>query len=185
MNSDRFCKLGAILTLCLPCVNASHAADVFTWQDDNGVTHYSQWAPEDDETAASKLIVNANNPPGYDPAEDPYSIRNQASRVNAVWKSVEERKETRRKRKQDEMRRSQRAEPYSPTTDDAFVYYSRPYYRPPQRPGHGPGFRPHPPLQFPPQQKPIAGFNFAPDPMRSAHIGVRRRTTTAPPARIE
>lgn len=186
MKSDRDRLLTAILMLAVFQLQTVHATDVFTWQDGDGVTHYSQWPPErlalgDSGIQVARLIVNDANPPGYDPADDPYSIRNQAERTNAVWKSVEERRESRRKRKQEDRQQSRETQ-LSQSTDDSYLYYARPWYRPPHWAGHRPGFAPRPPVQRP---QPASKPDFSPDPMRSAHIGVRRRAPSASSPGVE
>ena len=159
----------------------ARAPDIFHWTDENGVVHFSQWAP-DNVANISTLVVSGGNPTGYDPLQDPYSVRNQAERVKATWKALEERKEERLKRK----RETQKAfaaydpaqRPYDPYAHSSlFAFYSPiyrpvrpPYFRPPHvRPPHvrPPVFPGKPP-------RPAKPVTFSPDPMRSAHIGVRR-----------
>lgn len=173
-----------VLILLFACLAspAATAAEVFTWKDDQGVTHYSQWAPDDVSIVSnlSTLVVNADNSPGYRPEEDPYSIANQAKRMNETWKVLEERKEARQKEKQAAQQKAASAMPPSYERNE---YYAPPwYYRPVFRPGH----RPRPPIHRPPHiqpmhpRQPAAAVRFAPDPMRSAQIGVRRSTSSAP-----
>jgi hypothetical protein len=165
------------------------AADVFHWIDENGVMHFSQWAP-DDVNDVSKLVVHAKNPPGYDPLEDPYSIRNQAERTNATWKDLEARKEERREKLRQERERNVRN---SPPPYDAYYSYVRPLpYWPIHRPVYSPIHRPihlpiHPPGHRPTPLpiRPVAPVHFSPDPMRSAHIGVRRAPAPNSSMRIE
>ena len=134
--------------------------------------HFSQWAPEDVDEVAT-LVVNAGNPPGYDPANDPYSIRNQAARMSDTWETLEMRREDRREKRrkaEEQAREARREQEYPP-----YPYYSPPfYYRPIYRPIWPPGHRPHPPHVKPPAW-PIKPTSEWIDPMRSAHIGVRRR----------
>ena len=161
------------------------AAEVFTWQDENGVTHFSQWAP-DDVRDVSKLVVHTNNPPNYDPLDDPYSIRNQAERTNETWKELEARKEERRERLRKEQEQNVRNSPqpydyyYSYRQPRSYWPIHRPIYPPVRPPTRPPGHRPTPlPVH------PIAPVRFAPDPMRSAHIGVRRSPAPNSSVRIE
>jgi hypothetical protein len=184
MTSNNVCKLLLVLLIAAGTTKSTTAADVFTWQDVDGVTHFSQWAP-DDVRNVSRLVVNANNPPGYDPLEDPYSIRNQAERTNETWKELAARKEERREKLRKEQERNARN---SPPPYDYYSYRQPRYYWPVHRPIYPPV---RPPIR-PPGHKPtplpvhpIARPGFSPDPMRSAHIGVRRNPPPNAPARIE
>lgn len=125
------------------------AEEIFTWEDSDGVTHYSQWAPEDSQDV-STLVVNPSNPPGYDPLDDPYSIRNQAERMNETWLALEEKRAERRQKRRDETTnwRSYASPDY--VTDPYFRstnFYApgyRPIYQPVYRPINRPGARPLP-----------------------------------------
>lgn len=161
--------------------NHVRAAEVFHWVDENGVVHFSQWAP-DDVTNISTVVVSNDNPSGYDPLQDPYSVRNQAERVNKTWQALEQRKEERLEKKreaQDALAASYPAQTYH----DPYAYRSPyafygPIYRPVRPPQHRPPHLrpPHvrPPIYAGKPVRPIEVPIFAPDPMRSAHIGVRR-----------
>lgn len=177
------------MLIVLHSYSSVSAAEVFHWIDENGVIHFSQWAP-DNVVDVAKLVVHTNNPPGYDPLEDPYSIRNQAERTSETWKALEARKEERREKVRKEREQYIRNSP--PPYDYYYSYRQprqywpiyRPIYppnRPPTRPPiHPPGHKPAP-LPVHPIARPV----FSPDPMRSAHIGVRRSPPPNAPARIE
>ena len=184
MTSNNVCKFLLLLLTAACTTKTAVATDVFTWQDESGVTHFSQWAP-DDVRNVSRLAVNTDNPPGYDPLEDPYSIRNQAARTNETWQELAARKEERREKLRKEQERNARN---SPPPYDYYSYGQPRFYwpihhpinppvRPPIRP---PGYKPTP-LPIHPIARPV----FSPDPMRSAHIGVRRNPPANAPARIE
>jgi hypothetical protein len=64
---------------------ASNASDVFKWIDDDGVVHYSDSRPADD-VLVTTVQVREHNSKDYSPATDPYSIINQAKRVNESWR---------------------------------------------------------------------------------------------------
>lgn len=134
MTPARVIRISAIL-LGVWGNSAAVAEEVYTWTDGDGVTHFSQWAP-DNADKVSTLIVNASNPPDYDPQEDPYSIRNQANRVNETWQMLEEKRNERRERRLAARERGAR------TAQPAYVaypYYSSPsYFRPVQRQIHRP-----------------------------------------------
>ena len=111
------------------------AEEIFTWRDGDGVIHYSQWAPED-SAAVSTLVVNSSNPPNYDPLEDPYSIQNQAARMNKAWLVLEEKRSVRREKRREETANTVR---YVSTDFDPYPYYTSSYY---YAPGHRPEWRP-------------------------------------------
>ena len=169
-----------VLTLVLAglAVTTSATADeVFRWVDDEGIVHFSQWAPQDVDNVAT-LIVKSTNPPNYDPANDPYSIGKQAERTSEAWQVLETRREDRReKRLETEEREKQNSQRYEYL---AYPYYSAPvFYRPIHRPIRPPGHEPRPPHVRPPIYPgtpiwPIKPTSEWTDPMRSAHIGVRR-----------
>lgn len=160
-------------------MNKSVMADeLFRWVDDEGIVHFSQWAPGGDIDNVATLIVHPTNPPDYDPANDPYSISNQAERTNQTWQALETQREDRRQKRREagqrERQDSQRYD-YQP-----YPYYSPPvFYRPIHLPARPPGHRPGPPrLRLPihPEKPvwPVMPTSERTDPMRSAHIGVRR-----------
>ena len=159
--------------------NAATADEIFRWVDDEGIVHFSQWAPPEDSDNVASLIVHSTNPPDYDPANDPYSISNQAERTNAAWQALAARREDRREKRLDvEQRERQDGERYE---YQAYPYYSPPiFHRPIHLPGRTPGHRPRPPHVRPPLDPgkplwPVMPTSEWTDPMRSAHIGVRRR----------
>ena len=137
------------LLVALLTARLAQAEEIFTWQDNDGVTHYSQWAPEDGEKV-STLVVNSSNPPGYDPLDDPYSIRNQAERMNETWQALDDKRTERREKRREEAERATR---FQAADFNTYPYYSspfyygpsyRPIYRPIHRPIHRPGVRPLP-----------------------------------------
>jgi len=181
MTSNNVCKFLLVLLTAACVAKTAVATDVFTWQDESGVTHFSQWAP-DDVRNVSRLAVNTSNPPGYDPLEDPYSIRNQAARTNETWQELAAQKKERREKIRKE--REQSARNFEPRYDYHYPYVRPltywPVYRPIRPPMRPPGHKPTP-LPAHPIARPV----FSPDPMRSAHIGVRRNPPANAPARIE
>ena len=112
------------------------------------MVHFSQWAPN--HTADVKTLKTASrNAADYDPESDPYSIQNQAARMNETWSKIEQRKAERRKRREAAEERLAQLQPpayYYPTYPYRYPYY-RPIVRPPiHRPVHPilPGHkRPH------------------------------------------
>ena len=74
---------------------ATNASEIFRWTDENGVVHFSDTRPGDDKEV-QELYISESNPPDYDPQSDPYSILNQAKRVNETWTELEQQREERR-----------------------------------------------------------------------------------------
>ena len=113
----------------------SFADEIFHWVDEDGVLHFSDWAPKNNGVEVSKLIVGNSNPPGYDPNEDQNSILGQAERMNERWAELKERQEERRKQRL-ELEEQQRRR-YVPEYDYPYYNGSYLYYRPGHRPGFG------------------------------------------------
>lgn len=80
---------------------AAGATDVYRWVDDEGVTHYSQWRPDNAATTVDTLEIERSTPAGYDPAADPYSVSAQRARTHARWKDIHERAEAEREAARD------------------------------------------------------------------------------------
>ena len=135
--------MGGILRILLviaPMFAAgAHAGEIYKWLDDDGVVHYSDTKPAD-ESNVELLVVGKTNPPGYDPADDPYSIANQAERIGETWSRLEDEKEARRKKRREESARppAYAYRPYDPYYDR----YRYPHYRPGWHPPAHPGYRP-------------------------------------------
>lgn len=74
-----------LLTILLAAWStASNASKIYNWVDEDGVVHYSDTRPED-EASVTTVHLRDLNPEGYDPVTDPYSILNQAKRMNESW----------------------------------------------------------------------------------------------------
>lgn len=133
--------------MALVLTDTSVASEVFRWVDEDGVVNFSQWAPAKSD-GVTKLKTVVSNTSDYDPGSDPYSIRNQAERMNQTWSRLAEQKEERRKRREEAAERAARLQPptyvYQPYPYD-YYRYNRPIIRPPiYRPVHPiyPGHRP-------------------------------------------
>ena len=170
----------AVALLGLAVGNHARAADVFRWVDENGVVHFSQWAPDDVHNITT-VTVSSGNPRDYDPTDDPYSVRNQAARINETWQAIEEKIAERREKKREKKEETARyavLEYHEPYHYYASSFLHGPIYRPVRPPGHRPPYirPPHvrPPVHPGKPQRPVKPVDFSPDPMRSAHIGVRR-----------
>ncbi len=129
-------RILATLFIAGICAGPSLAGEVFTWIDDEGVVHFSQWAPQN-TSAVKTLRTISRNPADYDPGADPYSIQNQAVRVNETWSKIEERNAELRKRREEEQERVARLQPpvYN-YPDYPYSYYRSPVWRPIYRPVH-------------------------------------------------
>lgn len=124
----------AILLIAGIYANPSLAGEVFTWTDDEGVVHFSQWAPKN-TSAVTTLKTISRNPADYDPGADPYSIQNQAMRMNETWSKIEARNAELRKRREEEQERMARSRPPVYTYPQyPYIYYRSPVRRPIYRP---------------------------------------------------
>lgn len=74
-----------------------NASEVFRWVDADGVVHYSDTKPENEATLTT-LELNESVSADYDPFDDPYSIQNQARRLNDTWKTLAQARAEREKR---------------------------------------------------------------------------------------
>jgi hypothetical protein len=136
-------RLAATAMVAIAFVSNASAADIFRWVDDDGVVHFSDTAPAGD-TKVERLRVDSANPPDYDPADDPYSIRNQAERMGETWSRLEERREERRETRREAAER-QPVLVYPPYYPYPYRYYA-PVINLPGRPGHRP-IRPGPTIR--------------------------------------
>jgi hypothetical protein len=141
------------LLLLWGCTSPAVANEIFRWVDSDGVVNFSQWQPADVNDVAR--VVTATSGTGeYDPVDDPYSIHNQAARINETWKRTEERKSERRRRREEAEERAARLQPpvymnpqysyrYFPPVQ--WPILRPPIYRPvhPIEPGHQYGYRQH------------------------------------------
>lgn len=153
------------------------AYEIYQWTDDEGVVHFSQWQPDSDAEDVNKLTLAVTNPPDYDPAEDEYSIRNQAERTNSVWTRLEEKKEARREERLQALERETQYQPYYPRYYPPYAYPAYPrYWRPHPKP-----YPPHRPLPHRPVQRdnrqPANGF------AARRNNGPNRVVTPLPPPR--
>ncbi len=77
-------RILATLVIAGICANPALADQMFTWTDEAGVVHFSQWAPNH-TAGVTRLKTASSNAADYDPGSDPYSIQNQAARMNETW----------------------------------------------------------------------------------------------------
>jgi hypothetical protein len=139
------------------------ASEIYHWTDEEGVLHFSDSRP-DDGALVTTIYVEDRNPPDYDPASDPYSIRKQAERTNAMWAELEKAKEDR----QEKRREAQRKARVVPSPYDPYAYYYRPGYFTMARPGIR---RPHPPKLARRQLSALEELDLAGPPAHSINSG--------------
>ena len=137
------------ILLLLPAVATAGA--VYTWTDDDGVTHFSETPPEDVTIETRRIEIDT--PPAVQSpvTDDHFSVINQAQRMQQSRRE-NERARTERLQAEAEARRAAaeaRAADRSYDDDD----YSRRYYTPIWGsafwPGHRPGHRPGHPGHLP------------------------------------
>ena len=75
----------------------ANAVEVYQWTDENGVVHFSQWAPTKPEKNVSTLEVDGSPPPGYDPEADVYNVEANQKYMESLWSDREKRQEESRK----------------------------------------------------------------------------------------
>lgn len=116
--------------LCLGLVGAglsqrAVAAEIYRWVDADGTLHYSDEKPRNDESFTT-LNVPDSRPRDYDPLEDPYSIHNQARRINESWSALAAARDERAEARTLAMRNAQTTNPDPWLRPD----YSNRYYSP-------------------------------------------------------
>jgi len=139
-----------------------HALEVYQWTDENGVVHFSQWAPEkqpeDIRTVSIEGGQGAENGLGISEQDDPEGYRAHREQMDALWADMEARREAERERQA----QASRTEfiYLQPENNYAYDYpYIFPGYgnRPPTRPGRPP-HKPRPLPSGPDEtETPVAG----------------------------
>ena len=135
------CLTGFLLSVLLaaPAV----ATEVYRWVDENGVTHFSQMAP-DGVTGVRQQTLPDTRPSDYDPERDLYNVEAQAERMQQLR---DERKE---KRQAARLERERQAERQQLMQYQNRHHYGYPYYRPGWVNPYPP-LRPTPPVARPPE----------------------------------
>ena len=125
------------------------ALEVYQWTDENGVIHFSQFAPGDHIDSVETLDVlgeeELGNGLGVSEDDDPYGYKAHREAMDDLWADMEERREAGRQR--------QAATPSTQIVyvrEEAEYPYVYPGYglRPPNRPVRPP-HRPDPPVVKP------------------------------------
>jgi Domain of unknown function (DUF4124) len=146
--SNRGMRIIATLVIAGICANPALADQMFTWTDEAGVVHFSQWAPNH-TAGVTTLKTASSNAADYDPGSDLYSIQNQAARMNETWSKIEQRRAERKKSREEAQERMAHLQP----PNYYYPGYPYNYYRPIVRP---PIHRPVHPI-FPGPKRPHAG----------------------------
>ena len=136
--------LPILLTLC---VSLTNAAQVYTWVDGSGVTHFSETPPAERAADTQLIDITPTEAPASNVDNDFYSVVNQADRMET--RRLENEKLAAEKKQASAEASKARAEAaaiqqrsYYDSADDNNRYYPvYPYYPPyghhPGRPGHG------------------------------------------------
>lgn len=125
------------------------ALEVYQWRDENGVIHFSQWAPDEAVENVETIRVEDGGEKDYgigvSEQDDPDGYQAHREEMEALWAGIEARREAERER-----------QARAPTTE--IVYYPYESYDdypylfpgfglpplPPDRPPHRPRPRPEP-----------------------------------------
>lgn len=134
--------LFSILLLAL-FIRPLHAIEVYQWTDENGVVHFSQWAPDEQQGDVQTVSVDggegAENGLGISEEDDPEGYQAHREQMDALWSDMEARREAERER---QAQASKTEFIYlQPENNYAYQYpYIFPGYgnRPPNRPGRPP-----------------------------------------------
>jgi hypothetical protein len=103
----------------------AHASEIYRWVDEDGVVHYSDTKPAE---AFATLQLEDTRPTDYDPAEDFYSIVNQARRLNETLVELATVRQEREERRRVEAQETAFTEPatYEPYRYAAYPFYYSP-----------------------------------------------------------
>lgn len=124
------------------------ALEVYQWTDEDGVLHFSQWAPEEDHEGVTTVNVDDGedtaNGLGISEEDDPEGYQAHREQMDALWADLEARREADRERQQQVSRTE--VIYTEPVNSYPYVfpgYGYRPGHRPPNKPGRPPN-RPRP-----------------------------------------
>lgn len=125
------------------------AVEVFQWTDEDGVVHFSQWAPGDHVGDVETVSVDGDggdNGLGISEEDDPEGYQAHREEMDALWSAIEDRREAARARSDSGPgteiiylgSRPDYVVPYGPPRLRPFP---RPHPRFGQKPRRGPGER--------------------------------------------
>lgn len=128
----RFISLACGFLACTLCAPAL-AMEVYQWTDENGVVHFSQWAPGDEVKGVETVSVDGggqqDNGIGISETDDPQGYKEHREEMVALWAEIEARQEAERRQRE-----------RTPTTEIVYLNsepdYSNPFFFP------GRGLRP-------------------------------------------
>lgn len=80
------------------------AVEVYQWTDENGVVHFSQWAPDEqiDDVATLSVEDTGDNGLGISEEDDPDGYQAHREEMAALWTEIEQRREQSRSRQESE-----------------------------------------------------------------------------------
>lgn len=113
-----------VVIICFLLVGVSGpavAVEIYHWVDEDGVMHFSEWAPNISTVEVSRLTVTNSNPPDYDPHEDQYSIPSQAERTNVRWSELRRQRDERREQRLEAAERASRLAPTAYEPDEHYA----------------------------------------------------------------
>lgn len=121
------------------------ATEIYKWVDENGVTHFSQTAPDPSVSGVSQQKLRDTTPSDYDPEQDIYGVEAQAERMQQMREEMDEKRQARLEREREAQRQQQ------------VIYRDREYHGYPiYRPGWN--YPEHPVLPTPPIARPPEGL---------------------------
>lgn len=131
MMNDRRVNVGSrlnlvqLVALSVAWSAVSNASEIYKWVSDDGVVHYSDIRPKDNASITTVQLRELNSE-DYDPATDPYSILNQAKRMNESWRERVAAKQQADSQSEETVKeRLYASPPYTP-----YTYYTAPAYYP-------------------------------------------------------
>ncbi len=142
MKATQKGKWVVVMLLALSLAGPAAATEIYKWVDENGVTHFSQTAPDPSVGGVSQQTLRDTTPTDYDPEADIFGVEAQAERMKQMREEMDEKRQARLERE----REAQRQQPVQYRDRE---YYGYPVYRPgwvnPRPP-----LRPTPPVARPP-----------------------------------
>ena len=135
-------KKAIVLLLVVLLTGPAAATEIYKWVDENGVTHFSQTAPDPSVAGVSQQKLRDTTPSDYDPDQDIYGVEAQAERMKQMREDMDEKRQARLEREREAQK--QQAVQYRDRE-----YYGYPVYRPGWVDPHPP-LLPTPPIARPP-----------------------------------
>jgi len=115
------------------------ATEIYSWVDENGVQHFTQYRPGGDTPNVSTQQLEDTAPPGDGQPEDVYNLEEHEKRM-AAWR--EEREQNRKDARESKQQAPQQQVRY-PEQNNRYIrpywyppIYGRPPVKPPPKPEH-------------------------------------------------